>query len=678
MKTAPTRAMTLTGAVLLFGINAWVCGRLWGIGSVDQMGSSEGTVLALIRHIQQHWGDLRWFPEWFCGMPFVQVYQPGLHASAALLSALTSLPAVRAYHLLAAVLYSLGPVTLYWLCCRLTGSRIHGFLTGLFYSLFSPSGALSAVTRQDMGGWLHARRYQVLVHYGEGPHLAVLTLIPLAIWALDEALRGRRRMFLPLAAILFGAAVATNWTGTTGLAVASGAYVLSQAGNLDARRWRTGLGIAALAYLLVCPWVPPSVVALFPGNAQASAGVFLGGKRLLALAGLAVLLSMTHFVLQRMGTARGIRFFLYFFLISGFLVLPSDWADLSVIPQARRLHLEMEMAFAGAAMYPLARFWEGAKRPARIGMAGVLVLLSVFQMRTYRAYTRAITRPIPIQNTLEYREAQWFERNLPGRRVFAPGSVSVWMNAFTDAPQMVGCCDQGVPSREQRIAFYPVYVRGQAGNQEAAISILWLKAYGAAAVGVSGPHSTEFFKPFTNPAKFEGVLPVLWREGDDVIYEVTGSRYSLAHVIRPEQEVRRASIDGLDVAPLRPFVAALDDGSVPRARFEWQNLHQARIETEMQPGQILSVQVSYSPGWRAEANGAPVAVRHDALGLMILEPQCHGACRVTLTYSGGAEARWTRAAQWIGIGLCLGWLWVTGRPAAGPDRKSHAVYSRPA
>jgi hypothetical protein len=201
-------------------------------------------------------------------------------------------------------------------------------------------------------------------------------------------------------------------------------------------------------------------------------------------------------------------------------------------------------------------------------------------------------------------------------------------------------------------------VRDQAGAREAEYSVLWLKAYGAAAVGVSGPLSREYFKPYSTPTKFEGVLPVLWRDGDDVIYQVTPGPYSLAHVIRAGEEVRRAPVHGLDVEPLRPFVAAVEDRSRPFARFEWKSLHEARIDTQMRPGELLSVQVSYAPGWHAMANSSAAPVRRDALGLTIVEPHCAGACHIALVYDGGAEVRWTRIAQWVGVIVCLVWpLW---------------------
>ena len=42
-------------------------------------------------------------------------------------------------------------------------------------------------------------------------------------------------------------------------------------------------------------------------------------------------------------------------------------------------------------------------------------------------------------------------------------------------------------------------------------TLLWFKALGVRAVAVSGPGSTEVYKPFYHPGKFEGRLPVLAR-----------------------------------------------------------------------------------------------------------------------------------------------------------------------
>src|SRR5205085_9703596 len=124
----------------------------------------------------------------------------------------------------------------------------------------------------------------------------------------------------------------------------------------------------------------------------------------------------------------------------------------------------------------------------------VFVLFCAAQVRGYDGYASGMTHPIDITSTIEYKMAKWFDANMQGHRVFAPGNVSLWMNMFTDVPQVAGCCDQGIPSQAYRHAVYVIYTGENAGSRDAEISLTWLKVYGAAAVGVSGPNSTEYFR----------------------------------------------------------------------------------------------------------------------------------------------------------------------------------------
>jgi hypothetical protein len=73
----------------------------------------------------------------------------------------------------------------------------------------------------------------------------------------------------------------------------------------------------------------------------------------------------------------------------------------------------------------------------------------------------------------------------------------------------------------------------------------------------------------------------------------------------------------------------------------------------MLPGQALSVQVSYHPGWHAHVQGRSVPVRRDGLGLMWMDPGCSGPCEVQLDYDGGWELRLCR---YLSVAALLGLL----------------------
>jgi hypothetical protein len=86
---------------------------------------------------------------------------------------------------------------------------------------------------------------------------------------------------------------------------------------------------------------------------------------------------------------------------------------------------------------------------------------------------------------------------------------------------------------------------------------------------------------------------------------------------------------------------------------QWVNAHQARIGATLAADQIVSVQVSYAPGWHATANGAPVPLHGDALGLLIAEPACHGSCAIDLVYDSPPEARYAGWTQLLAAVLCI-------------------------
>ena len=272
------------------------------------------------------------------------------------------------------------------------------------------------------------------------------------------------------------------------------------------------------------------------------------------------------------------------------------------------------------------------------------IVLMGYQVVAERRFVKRIERPVDVAQSIEYRSAKWLEENLPNRRVMVPGSMAAWLNAFGDSPQLGGQSYSTAPNWMQQVAQFTIFSGDGLGERDAEYSILWLKAFGVAAVGVSGPHSPEYWKPFAHPGKFEGVLPVLWREDDTTIYGVPPAPASLAHAVRPESLVRHKPVSGADVEELRDYVAALDDAG-SRASFEWRGPNRAVIRAHMTPEQMIATQVTYDPGWRATANGTPRRVFRDGLGLLVIQADCAGACEIDMDYDGGLEARVCRAVS---------------------------------
>ncbi len=376
---------------------------------------------------------------------------------------------------------------------------------------------------------------------------------------------------------------------------------------------------------------------------------------LLVFAGLFAVLFIMNAVLQRRGVSAWFCFFLNYFVITGLLVLGRHWFDWRLLPQPNRFELEFELAFSALAAWIGQLLWDHSPRALRTAMIVALAALCTVQAVRFRGFAHAITQPIDIATTIEYRMAKWFDANMQGRRVFAPGSVSLWMNLFTDTPQVAGCCDQGIPTWTHRIAYYIVYTGDGTGDRDAAISRLWMAAYGADAVAVTGPGSREAYHPFLNPRKFEGVLPVLWREDDNTVYDLGRRQPSLAHVIPSAAVVQRPPVNGIDVGPLERYVSAMDAPEAPPAETRWVNRHELRITTNAPQQSAVSIQVSWDAGWRATVNGQNEPVSADGLGMMVVRPHAAGLCTIDLVWDD-REARWTHFSFFVGALILAAWI----------------------
>jgi hypothetical protein len=249
-------------------------------------------------------------------------------------------------------------------------------------------------------------------------------------------------------------------------------------------------------------------------------------------------------------------------------------------------------------------------------------------------FARGLIQRIDVTQTIEYKTARWLDRNLPNQKAMVSGDTGTWFNVFSDTTQLSGGGDPFSPNWMLEIAVYTLYA-----TEDAKTSITWLKAYGCQAITVPGPNSREFYHPYRKPHKFDGVLPVLWHEEDDTIYAVPQRSNSLAHVVPDAAVIGRAPIHGLDTADVDRFVAALEDPTLPIAEFHWQDTEHARIATSVQAGQSVAVQITYDPGWVAEANGKPARISRDGIGLVTIHPDCAGPCEIELSWDGGLERR---------------------------------------
>lgn len=615
--------------------------------------------MAIARAMAMHPMDLIWWPFWNAGIPFENTYLPLLHVIVALFSFLTGCSIPRSFHAVAGTFYCLQPVTLFLLAAILSCRPGYSFIGSLLYSLTSPASLIFSSVRSDVGGAWNGWRLRALGYYGEGPHMTALALLPLAVLFLHLALERRKFGYYLLSGAMMAAVVLSNAFGTVDLLIFTVCLLATLHFDRVIRSLLATAAIGATTYLIISPTLTPSLLKTIQIGSRTVGGDFTFTQRTAAgFVAVAAGFVFLWWVTRRLKAPDPLRLFVLFAFVMSAIPVLAVSRNIYLFPQPMRYTVEMEMALCMAAALAAPVVLDRAPRAVKTALLAVLLILAACQTIHYVRFARQLIVPVDITTTIPYKMAMFLKSKFHTERIFVTGTSSYLFNYFTDLPQLHGGHDPSDPNWAHKVAVFTVYSGMNAGARDAEISILWLKAYGVHAVTVPGPTSIEYFHVFANPHKFDGVLPVLWNYEDTKIYAVPSRSSSLAHVVPASAIVRDRPVNGLDVGELSTYVAALENPSFPSADLRWHNLHSLSVETALQPGQVISIQETYTNGWRARVNGKSTPVFHDELGLMVLRPDCTGACRVEVDYDGGVERRGCVTASLLAFSGVVGSFWL--------------------
>jgi len=617
-------------ALGVFLVNVLVAQRLFVTEYTVYRGSVDGGHIAIARWYLEHFHELGWFPLWYTGIPVENAYQPIQPVLVALTAWLLDITPGLAYHAFTAFAYALAPVTLYWLAVTLSRDRWLSFAAALAYSLVSPVTLLTPLLIADVGDPLGPKRLHSLVTYADSPHVVALALLPSALVAFHHAMRKRSVPRFVLAAAAVAAVVLTNWIAAVTLAFAIGSYMLATIDRDWVRSVPYAAGIGVLAYGLAYRWIPPSTIADVSRNS-----VYLGGHfpitwvQLALASGLLAVAIVSVALLRSRGAGQLLRFAVPFLVFTSGVTAIWFWFGGYVVPQPSRYHLEADIAFVLVGTFVCGAGVRRLRRRYRIVMTTALCAVALYQLVHNRSYVAGMIQPIAMRDTLEYQAATWIGEHLPDARVKVSGSTMFWLNAFADVSQLGGAALQGARNPTIPVVEYGIHATEGDGERTA----MWLRVYGVDAVLAPGVHTRDAYQNYHDPVKFAGVLEELWRSGEDVLYAVPRRSRSLAHVIPRAALVARTPAHVLDVEPVASYDNALENPELPIAAFSWRGPNDAVIETELPEDHLISVQIAYSAGWRAETGGQPCQVTSDGLGFIVLDAPCTGSCTVHLHYA---------------------------------------------
>ena len=631
-------------ALALLWANTYICRELFSV-RMAFMNSMHGFWIAIAKRADGSWFHPAWWPYWDAGIPFEFTYAPLVPGLTAVLSAVCAISPEMAFQWITGAVYCLAPLTIFtaaWLLTRAPGSS---FAAALLYSLIAPTQILVPDQAFSLKSLWDARRLYVVAVWDDTPHLAAIALLPLVILFLSLSLRKRDLRYYWAASVLIALAALASAFGPVMVAMAAVCLLFVQREDFAKKLLIIAL-IGAFSLATVAAFYPPSLLRAVsaPSKTHFEPGWTIGSLTAIAI----VILGWTILwrFLRRITADWKLQFFALFAFLTCSVPIMAAYFHRQFLPQPGRYKLEMEVALAlliaFAMRSALARLPAGPRR-------ALLVLLLAFaaeQTVHLRRQAKNMLVAADPTRTVEYRAATWADQNLSGVRVMMPGSIAQWTNTFSANPQLSGGSWSMAYSQIQQTAVDSVY----AGTAREALA--WLKAFGAGAAGISSPDSQEYWKGFSQPAKFEGILPVLWRDSGVTIYKIPQRTSSLAHVV-PETALVVHTPDRTDIAEIERYTAALDDPSLPTPEFRWEGRNRMRILAAATAGQVLSIQVSYHPGWHARAGGQDRALNRDGLGLMWLRPGCAGPCEIQVDYDGGAELRVCRWISYVAIGALI-------------------------
>jgi len=637
-------------ALTLLWINAYICRDLFR-NSTAYMNSMRGFWIALAAHAGHSWFQPNWWPYCDGGMPFEGTYAPLVPGWIAAWTALTGVPQILTFQYVTGVVYCLIPLTLFAMGWLLTRAPGYAFAAGLLYSLTAVTQLIVPDVAFSWNSFWDARRLYLLAEWDDTPHLAALALLPVVILLLVASIERRRlRYYVPTILLIALMALASEFGPIeVMLAVLCLLFVFQR--EVLRRNIAITVALGACAYALVAPFFSPSLLRAI-GRASGDGrepGFDLGSITAIAIVTVGWVILSRY--LPRWTTDWKLQFFTYFgYLITSIPIL-AQYLHRQFLPQPGRYKAEMELALSLLLVFGLRPWFHRLRFPLKASLIFLLLALAGEQIVSHHRYAKAILPPRDPTQTIEYQTA--FQARRIGTRVMLPGSIAQWADAFSDVAQLSGSSWSKAMNPVQQLAVAAVYNGGATPEQDALVSLAWLKAFGVGAVAVSGPQSQEYWKPYAHPSKFEGLLPVLWRMDDVTMYRIPQRTPSLAHVVSAAAIVAHPPKQAADIAELESYVRALDDSSLPVAEMHWEGSNRVRVRTTAGQGQAISIQISYHPGWHARAGGHVIPLHADALGLMWLDPKCQGSCDVDLDYDGGWELRLCRYLSFAAIATLI-------------------------
>ncbi len=238
------------------------------------------------------------------GRPSNTLYAPLVPVLIAVVAKLEHCSRALALHQLTAVTYCLTPMLLYLASWRLSGAAGYSFAAALACSLLSPITLIVPDTAFHLSSLRDARRLVVMFDWDDLPHVMCITMAPLAVWFLCRVLKRGGWLDYGVTGIVMAAMMLANMFGL----VLTALIVITVPLTIERRprpsHFVRAAAIGACAWIVVCPWLPPSLILKIHSNSVLDGEAAQTSGALIALGIVALVCAGVHSIAVR-GSAAG-------------------------------------------------------------------------------------------------------------------------------------------------------------------------------------------------------------------------------------------------------------------------------------------------------------------------------------------------------------------------------------
>lgn len=629
-------------ALAIVSVNIALHRRAFLPGESPHRRSIELSYAGMARFVKNHPSFWGWKPIQYGGLPTAFQYVPGLPYATAVTSALTGANHERVHRVITAAGAAMLPASAFLLMFWFTRSLSWSLLAGLVITFFSPIYGLIPQMDRDRSASHLPWRWHLLVKYGEGPHNVGLALIPLAIIAVTSYAQRGLRVLRVLAAVSLTVIPLVNWVAALALAITMCCYMLATLGLPDKHVWRVrAVAAAALAYLLACFALTPTFIKTIAFNWPVDSPDFHAlQQQRMALVALTVGALMLKALLLWWRADFYTTFVTITAFVFGYILVRFGFGNVHVIPEAHRYAMEFELFLLLTLTVWAKAGWNSGSRPRRICVSvAAIAMLVQGAHQPFELLTRNWSwyKPVNTAQTVEYQLGRWLNGHTTGGRALLSGGLRFRINSWFDVPQVGGGFESGLKNRVP--VEWASEIRHNLHDTERGIERM--KTLGVEYVVVHGPGSSEYYKDYANPSKFEGHLEKVFTLGDNAIYRV-------------------------------PFSSLASSGSTP-VLFRWVDPGQAEISNLRFTERVL-VRVSADPGWQAWQDGRELRIERDASGFMLLTPVNLG--RIDLRF-GPTTEQVAFAVISMAAWLYCGWLLLRRMINVPTAKRERIVKTRP-